>query len=215
MPEQPQQPRSRPQCGHCQRPVSHCLCPYITAVFHRTRVVVLQHPAESRHPLNTARLAVLGLQNAELSVGECFSDLETMIAAVTSPVLLFPSDHATIKKPVITNESENNPPCEPGQHDLLIVPDGTWRKARGIIRANPVLNTLPRLDLPAIRASRYRVRKARETGALSTIEAIVCALTVLEPEQDFEPVLQPFDVLVEQQIQAMGRDVYERHHMTG
>lgn len=189
--------------------MSHCLCPYVTPVSHRTKVLILQHRAESRHPLNTARLAVLGLSNAQLCVGEHFPELEMTIAATSSAVLLFPSDDDTAQG------QGNKPGCLSDHPGLLIVPDGTWRKARGIVRANPVLNTLPRLDLPASSPSQYRVRKARENGALSTIEAIVRALTVLESEQDFQPVLRPFEKLVEQQIQAMGRDVYERHHAPG
>lgn len=175
-------------------------------VFHRTRVLILQHPDESRHPLNTARLAVLGLHNAELCVGEHFPDLEATVAAYRSAVLLFPSNNDDIA------QAESEQCRETGSPDLLIVPDGTWRKARGIVRANPVLNTLPRLELAVTEPSRYRIRKARETGALSTIEAIVRALTALEPGCDFGPVLQPFEKMIDQQIEAMGPDVYARHH---
>ena len=59
----------RSVCLRCKRPESHCLCASIPALAPRTRVVVLQHPSEARHPLNTARLAVLGLAGARLLVG--------------------------------------------------------------------------------------------------------------------------------------------------
>ena len=59
---------SRPLCLRCKRPESHCLCALIPALTPRTRVVVLQHPSEARHALNTARLAVLGLQGARRDV---------------------------------------------------------------------------------------------------------------------------------------------------
>lgn len=172
----------------------------------RTRVLVLQHPIESRHALNTARLAVLGLSNAALWVGEHFDGLEAVLVDATSAVLLFPS------LPGAAEGEADNETRVPVQPQLLIVPDGTWRQARGIVRANPVLQALPRLDLAAQQPSRYRIRKTREPGALSTIEAVVQALTQLEPECDFQPVLRPFEKLVEQQIKAMGRAVYECHH---
>lgn len=191
----------------CQRPPSHCLCPYVTTVSNRTRVLILQHPDESRHPLNTARLAVLGLSNAELLVGEYFPELDEIIAAASSALLLFPPDNDAVAL-MPTTHSSLSP-------DLLIVPDGTWRKARRIVNANPVLGMLRRLSLPAAQPSRYRVRKAREAAALSTIEAVVRALAMLEPGQDFQPVLNPFDMLIEQQIRAMGQDVYQRHHVAG
>ncbi|MGE4340661.1 MAG: tRNA-uridine aminocarboxypropyltransferase [Pigmentiphaga sp.] len=195
----PKPPRSC--CERCLRPMSHCLCAHIPAVSNRTRVVVLQHPDEAKHPLNTARLAVLGLRRAELWIGEHFPQLEDAIVSVERALLLFPT-------------KEESPPATHGGDGalLLIVPDGTWRKARKIVRANPVLNTLPCLSLPAGEPSEYRVRKASELAAVSTIEAIVRALTTLEPQQDFQSLLRPFQVLVEQQVQAMGEEVYQRNY---
>lgn len=195
----------RPRCARCQRPASHCLCAHIPTVASHTRVLVLQHPDESKHPLNTARLAVLGLQQAELWVGEHFPELENQLTAVGTAVLLFPA----------SNESQLLPAAsvEAGARPLLIVPDGTWRKVRKIIQANPLLGTLPRLSLPAGAPSEYRVRQAREPAAVSTLEAIVRGLSMLEPEQDFQPLLAPFKVMVEQQIEAIGPEVYQRNYV--
>jgi DTW domain-containing protein YfiP len=61
---------SRPQCPICQRPLSHCLCSLIPDLASRTQVLLLQHPSEAGHALNTARLVALGLKTAELRVGE-------------------------------------------------------------------------------------------------------------------------------------------------
>ncbi len=195
---------SRPRCHRCQRPLSHCLCAHVTVVSSRTRVLILQHPDEQKHALNTGRLAALGLQKAELWVGEQFPELEAAISAAASAFLLFTGPDA--QAPQAWGFGSG---ASPG---LLIVPDGTWRKARKILYANPVLNTLPRLSLPAGEPSRYRLRQTREPAAVSTIEAIVRTLAVLEPDQNFQPVLRPFDVLVEQQILAMGPDLYKRNY---
>jgi len=97
---------------------------------------------------------------------------------------------------------------------LLIVPDGTWRKARKIVRANPVLSTLPRFSLPSGAPSEYRIRKTREPAAVSTIEAIARSLSILEPEQSFERLLTPFKAQIEQQVQAMGEEVYRRNYQS-
>lgn len=202
MPEH--EPPARPRCARCARPASHCLCAYITVVPNRTRILILQHPDEQKHPLNTARLAVLGLQRAELLVGEHFPQLSGIIAAAGSASLLFPAKDGAQLQPLAATPQ--------GMPALLIVPDGTWRKARKIVYANPVLGALPHISLPAGEPSRYRVRKAREPAAVSTIEAIVRTLSILEPEHDFEPVLKPFEVLVEQQIRAMGAELYRRHY---
>lgn len=194
----------RPRCSQCARPTSHCLCAYIKVVSNRTRVLILQHPDEQKHALNTARLAVLGLEQAELWVGEHFPQLKERVADESRVFLLFPTTEKSLMQPLA--------PSQKGESSLLIVPDGTWRKARKIIYANPILRSLPHLSLPCGEPSAYRVRKARERAAVSTIEAIVRCLTILEPEQNFLPVLNPFTALIEQQIQAMGTDVYQRNY---
>lgn len=195
----------RPRCERCQRPITHCLCPLIPCLDSRTRVVVLQHPSETSHALNTARLAALGLINAELRVGEVFDDLEDLLATPGyRPVLLFPGDGAEVLQPY--GASIDELPL------LLIVPDGTWRKARKMLYLNPLLEALPRVTLGDVTPSRYRLRKAPEPGALSTIEAVVQALNVLEGAGRFDPVLRPFEALIEGQISAMGVETFERNH---
>jgi len=208
---------SRPRCDRCQRPMSHCLCAHIPRISNRTRVLVLQHPDEAKHPLNTARLAVLGLEHAELLVGEHFPQLDGMVGSVGRALLLFPEKNEGRPRPELqsrpwSSEAEWPSALAEGGPTLLIVPDGTWRKARKIVQLNPVLNTLPRLGLPPGEPSEYRVRKASEPAAVSTIEAISRSLTLLEPGQDFQRLLAPFKVLVQQQIQAMGEEVYERNY---
>lgn len=198
---------SRARCERCLRPSSYCLCAHISRVSNRTQVLVLQHPTEAKHALNTARLAVLGLERAELLIGEHFPELVAIVAAAEQPLLLFPAQDSQ-SKTAWSKASKNA-----GAPSLVIVPDGTWRKARKIIHMNPVLETLPRLSLPQGAPSQYRVRKAPGPEAVSTIEAIVRALTMLEPRQDFQPLLAPFHVLIEQQIQAMGEDIYQRNYV--
>ena len=78
---------SRIRCERCARPASHCLCALIPSLPSRTRVLVLQHPSEVGHALNTAGLAVLGLRNAELRVGEAgFSVLDLGLEHLRDPL---------------------------------------------------------------------------------------------------------------------------------
>lgn len=196
----------RAQCPRCLRPQTHCLCSLIPALDSRTRVLLLQHPSEVNHALNTARLAALGLSNAELRVGEVFEDLaEWLEQPGYQARLLFPGDDA---QPVSRNESNSeSPPL------LLVVPDGTWRKARKLLHLNPLLAQLPRITLPEGAVSRYRLRKAPGPGALSTLEAIVQALEILEAPRSYAPLLRPFEALINGQIDAMGVETYQRNHV--
>ncbi|AKS08744.1 tRNA-uridine aminocarboxypropyltransferase [Pseudomonas trivialis] len=197
---------SRPQCSRCLRPTTHCLCALIPSLDSRTRVLLLQHASEVNHALNTARLAALGLTNAQLVVGEVFDDLPILLNPPGYQArLLFPAEDA---QPLQAYAPGDQPV-------LLVVPDGTWRKARKLLHLNPLLMALPRVTLSAGAVSRYRLRKAPGPGALSTVEAIVQALQVLEAPTSFEPLLKPFEALIDGQIAAMGQEVFQRNHGDG
>lgn len=196
-------PRAR--CNRCVRPLGSCLCELIPLLDSRTRILLLQHPSETDHALNTARLAALGLVNAELLIGEKFPSLSQ---SLTQPgyqtCLLFPGEAA---QPLHHNfnHAETTPL-------LLVVLDGTWRKARKLLHVNPVLAALPRVTLPTGLQSRYRVRKTPAPGMVSTLEAIVCALNLLEAPRNFDALLLPFEALIDQQIAAMGEQTYLRNY---
>ncbi|MBI6853623.1 DTW domain-containing protein [Pseudomonas cichorii] len=194
---------SRARCERCLRPDNHCLCALIPQLDSRTRVLLLQHPSEVSHALNTARLAALGLVNAQLVVGEVFEDLQALLNQPGYQArLLFPGEEAQVLAPY----SEQDLPM------LLVVPDGTWRKARKLLHLNPLLAALPRVTLGSVPVSRYRLRKAPGPDALSTLEAVTHALQTLEPEASFSALLRPFDALIEGQIEAMGHETYKRNH---
>ena len=195
---------SRPLCLRCKRPESHCLCALIPALTPRARVVVLQHPSEARHALNTARLAVLGLGGARRLVGERFQ-YEQWAEPGYAPHVLFPGEGAEVLAPGCA--------AAMGAPVQLIVPDGTWTHARKLLHINPQLAALPRVMLPPGLTTRYRVRHADIPGALSTIEAVTHALNALEAPRNFDELLRPFEALIDGQIAGMGADLYARHHL--
>jgi DTW domain-containing protein YfiP len=205
---EPLAPQRRTHCQRCLRPQTHCLCALIPQLPSRTRVLILQHPDEAKHALNTARLAALGLCNCELLIAEQLPQLSRLLGdPAYQACLLFPGEGAqplsVLRERVVGADSR---PL------LLVVPDGTWRKARKLLYLNPLLEALPRVALPEGLSSRYRLRKAPMPGALSTLEAIVTALNILEAPQSFELLLKPFEALIEGQITAMGADTFARNH---
>lgn len=142
---------ARPRCPQCTRPLVHCLCSLIPSLPSRTRVLVIQHPDEAKHALNTARFVALGVQNAQLIIAETIDDLEQYLQQPGyHACVLFPGEQA---QELSAYQADQQPL-------LLVVPDGTWRKARKILHCNPLLAALPRVTLPAGLTSRYRLRKA-------------------------------------------------------
>jgi DTW domain-containing protein YfiP len=183
----------RTLCGGCGRPERVCLCAHVTRVASRTKVVVLQHPREADVPIGTVRLLELGLEGLERHVGVSFGEehpaRRAVANAIDPPVLLFPGPGA--------RDLRLNPPATPV---TLVVIDGTWWQAQKLLKRNPFLAALPRYSLAPDAPSRYRIRREPAVHCVSTIEAIVQALTVLETRPDFSALLGPFEALVEHQL---------------
>lgn len=168
----------RAVCPRCERPAPTCLCATLPApLTHRTELLILQHPAEAGHAKNTATLLALGLQRVRLLRGEVFDPA----LAMPGTTLLYPGDGAARAA---------------GQVKRVILLDGSWRQSRRLLAANPWLAPLPRLSLPLL-PSRYAIRVAHRPGQLSTLEAGLHALALLEGgPAPFEPLWAAFDQFV-------------------
>lgn len=205
-------PAQRLSCPHCLRPQIACICRWVRCVEHRVEVLVLQHPLEVHHPKGSARLLHLCLPHSRLLCGEIFDPAELQhhlrapwghAPAPQLTLLLYPntaSDPALPAPPELPPAALNAP-----ARIRLVVLDGTWRKSRRILYANPLLQQLPRLALQDVPPSNYRLRRAHRADQLSTLEATCAALMQLERQTaPFTPLLQAFDGFVTQQLVWQG-----------
>ena len=78
---------TRPLCSHCLRPRGHCYCHLLPALENTWQLTIFQHRDESGHPLNTGRIAQLGLLNCSLQ-------------EVTNDAVIAPQDSAV---PAVSN----------------------------------------------------------------------------------------------------------------
>ena len=184
----------REVCPRCERPVRVCYCEYLTSIDTKTRVVLLQHPREEDMAIGTARMASLCLPNSELHVGVDFATSPELARALEDPerpaALLYPSDGAV--------DVFTDPPRGP---ITLVVVDGTWWQARTLVRVNPVLAALPRYAFKAPSPSEYRIRREPDEAYVSTIEALVHVLGVLEGDPEkLRGLLTPFRAMIDKQI---------------
>ncbi len=185
--------RPRAFCYRCFRAQSVCLCPLIPVVDNQTRVLVLQHHREQRHPVGTARIARLGLLNSSVVIARRNRQLAVSPDFLPARGLLWPHPHA--------EDLESIPAAEHPR--TLIVLDGTWSQAKRLYRANPWLQAVPHYSIRPTVPSHYRIRRQPRAGCLSTIEALVRALQIIEPETAGLPgLLAVFEHMVDQQITA-------------
>ena len=192
----------RERCERCQRPVAQCYCAQLSALDNSWPVWIIQHPTEARHALGTARIAALGLRECTLSVSRQPDASHPFAQAKLSPVLIYPSP---ISLPL---DELVHAPCRP-----LIFIDATWRKSHRMLMENAWLAALPRYALHNPPPSRYRIRREPRPDAISTLEAIVHSLGVLEGERTrYRPLLEQMDRLVDEQIAHMSKEVLARNY---
>ncbi|HEY5961230.1 MAG TPA: tRNA-uridine aminocarboxypropyltransferase [Polyangiaceae bacterium] len=203
----------RAVCPNCRRPQSVCYCEHLSRIETATRVILLQHPRERDVAIGTARMAHLCLANSELLVGfdwEHSRSLEQLLSDPSyQPALLYPGDDA---QPLATLRTER--PL------ALIVVDGTWANTKKMVRKNPVLAGLPRVAFTPERPSEYRIRREPKVECVSTIEALMLALGVIEGDpRRFECLLRPFRNMVDAQLRCKAercspRSRYHRPNRT-
>jgi DTW domain-containing protein YfiP len=192
----------RERCYGCFRPAGECFCDIIPAIENKTEVLILQHMRERFHPFNTARIVHRALRNSTLLVDHT-KDLAAKISLHPGAGLLYPGPDAALLAELPAGK-------RPKQ---LVVLDGTWHHAKTLVRDIPALHGLPRFQLAPASPSRYRIRREPDALFLSTVEATVAALRVLEPgTTGLDQLLQAFDHMVERQL-AHPKSEFSRHRL--
>lgn len=187
------EPETTPRCLRCWRPPKLCLCHDLPTAVTRTRILVLQHRAEQRHPFGTARFVKMCMPNSEVHValGSTSQGLRCEFAVPPGTAVLYPHAQARDLTQLPTHELPQ----------ALLVLDGTWGHAKALYRDNPWLQQLPHVRFTPAAPSRYRIRKEPRADYVSTLEAIIEALAIIEPAFAGAPgLLAAFDRMVDAQI---------------
>lgn len=185
-------------CERCRRPRSVCYCAALPRLDTTTRIVILQHPRERDMPIGTARMASLCLPGATLHVGYRWDDHLALRTALADPqrppILLYPGAGA--------RDILAEPPAGPV---TLVVVDGTWSQAKNLVRDSAVLSALPRYAFHA-EPSQYRIRREPRVECVSTIEALMYVLGVLERDPaTFRALLAPLHAMVDAHLAHRAR----------
>lgn len=184
----------RSTCYRCFRPTPLCYCERLEQIPNRTRVVIVQHPREQFHPINTARMVEGSLQQCEVLRGP-LRTLGQRFAALHLPqdtALLYPSADAVDLADI------PQPRCP----STVVVLDGTWHQAKTLLRDLPELAQLPRVRFTPEAPSEYRIRKEPHLHCLSTLESVVLVLARIEPALDVTPLTELFREVIDRNIAA-------------
>ncbi len=178
------------RCYGCFRPIVDCYCASIPVIENRTKVLILQHMRERFHPFNTARIVRKSLVNSRL-ISAPTADWSRSLTFEPGTGLLYPSADSRL----ISDLSADERPRQ------LVILDGTWHHAKTLMRGIATLRQLPCYRLAPTAPSRYRIRREPRVEFLSTLEATIAALRVLEPETvGFEQLMSVFESMVDRQL---------------
>lgn len=172
------------------------MCDQVPTVANRTGIILLQHRKERDHPLGTARFVRLGLQHQQIHVLLGQRGASERVVLPAGAALLYPGPDA---RDLATLPAHARP-------EHLVLLDATWPLAHQLYRDNPWIRALPQVRFDPASPSRYRIRPEPREDYVSTLEAAVGALRVLEPElRGLDELLGAFDHMIDQQVDAGDR----------
>lgn len=198
--------RFRQWCVRCRRAEANCYCAMIEPFESKPRFIILIHPREARHRLGTGRMAHRILDNSRLLEGLDFSHHDWLNREIenpaNAPMLLFPASDALNLTKLSTVERGSWIP--PGRNPVVLVPDGTWKSARKMVRLSVNLSHVPKICFDPPAPSGYGFRREPNPEYLSTIEAIDQVIELfggdeLDPDR-VDRLLTPFRSMVAAQL---------------
>lgn len=187
------------RCWRCRMHIGRCVCEHVPEVDIETRVIVVMHHREWHKTTATAPLMALAVPSCEIRLrGEPGATFDA--SGLDDPdrqlMVLFPSEDAEL----LTSERIARDP----RPVTLVVPDGNWGQASRAVRREPSLKDLPRVILPDLGETRYRLRTEPREQGLATYEAISRALGVLESQELQADLDRLFDAMVESTLSTRG-----------
>ncbi len=165
------------RCPACGLHIPLCLCASMPRLRLETHVVLVQNNHERNKPTNTGRLASLMLDASERLFygvrGEPF-DPSPLLDPGTDYWLIF---HRPERSRILTRDRVV---ARPGRRRALVFLDGTWAQCSRMSRRIAALESMPMLALPPGPPSPWRVRGETHPERMSTLEAVIRALEIVE-----------------------------------
>jgi DTW domain-containing protein len=186
------------------------------AIDNRVAVLILQHPQEQDRVLGTAHLVCESLARAKLVVGLSWRNLghalgEPAEAREWGVLYLGSARTAGSQGPLLALDRKGELLTDQAAARVslkgLVALDGNWSQAKSLWWRNAWLTRLRRFVVVPDGPSLYgNLRKEARPDAVSTLEAVALAMSVLEGGDVRERLLEPFRALIAKARAAGIRD---------
>lgn len=195
-----QRSRKKPRCWECGLKPDNCACALMPTVELKTPLVVVQHVRERWKPTNTIRLLhKMAPSVAVLPYGmrEPAFDPGPLRDPDVDYYNLFLRDDAL--------DVAELPPPEPGRRRGFVVLDGTWHQCSRMARRVPVLQDFPCVKLPEGKPSIWRVRTQHDPRGVSSFEAAMRLLDMVEGPEAIAPMVEAFELITARLLFLKGK----------
>jgi DTW domain-containing protein len=171
------QRKTQDPCQICFLHKDRCICDTLPHLSLRTKITLIIHSKELKRTTNTGRLATKALINSEMRIrGQEHEalDLSDLLSPSYRTYLFFPSANAIeLNHELVASSSM---PIQ------LIVPDGNWRQASKVHYRHHELGHIPRVKISTPNPALLHMRAETTDAGMATLEAIACALGIIEGE---------------------------------
>ena len=177
------------RCAECGLHPQLCACTERPRIELDTAVLVVQSNKERNKPTNTARMLPQVLVNAELiHHGERGVEFDPapLIRPERDYLLIFPRIHdpegpSPTPAPILDRaELEQRRTARPEATPTIVLLDGTWAQCSRLSRRVAELAAMPAYALPDGPPSHWGVRTPSEPSRISTFEAAIRVIELLE-----------------------------------
>ncbi len=195
-----QRNRKKERCWGCGLKPDSCACALMPTVQLSTPVCIVQQIRERFKPTNTARLLakmVPAVPILPFGMREPAFDPGPLLDPDVEYYNLFLRDDAT---PI-----DALPPPAPGKRRGFIVLDGTWHQCSRMARRVPVVRDTPCVMLPEGKPSIWRVRTQHDARGVSTFEAAVRLLEIVEGPEAVRPLIETFELITARLLYLKGK----------
>lgn len=161
-------------CQQCGYPETTCICSHINTVDTSLNIIIIQHEKEAYHAKNTARLISLCIPTSRIILTNDVQAMQNLEKECSF-------EHTALIYPSETSEPlESTATARLNQFSTLLLIDGSWKQAFGMVKQNPWLAALPTFHFTSAPESNYVIRHTKLEHALSTLEAAAYAISCVE-----------------------------------